>query len=308
MSQKDEKQYEAAAEAMESAQLEEALKVINFILGLLTLPKAPEASGVDSALADDPAFRRLHSCILDLRELAGALNRGDLQKLIYGRGYVLSNLKALQSNLRHLTWQTQKIAEGDFTQTVDFLGEFSQSFNAMTEKLKDSTHRLDRLAYYDVLTQVPNRMSLEKFLEEAFAQAQTAGTHFSVLLFDIDFFKVVNDTYGHGVGDKVLIDISAILSRQFRSSDMFARYGGEEFMAVLPNMNIDQAYKTALRAIRAVASEPFAVAADAFMPLTLSSGLSEYREGDGGYADIIARSDRALYQAKRNGRNTVCFL
>ncbi|MDR1893230.1 MAG: cell wall metabolism sensor histidine kinase WalK, partial [Spirochaetales bacterium] len=108
-----------------------------------------------SVWSQDPKFLDLLAFIKDLRELSFALSRGNLQKFVASRGFILSNLKALQSNLRHLTWQAQRVADGDFSQKVDYLGEFSASFNEMTEKLKEAKAQLTAIASVDTLTQVP---------------------------------------------------------------------------------------------------------------------------------------------------------
>ncbi len=283
-------------------------EVIALFRTLLTVADLPEDLVVDKALLEDPEFKKLYAYILDLRELSEALCKGDLKKFVFSKGYILSSLKALQSNLRHLTWQTQKIAEGDFSHRVDFLGDFSDSFNEMTRKLRDSSIQLHRLASVDVLTRVPNRLALEQFLTDSFCKARLENTPLCVLMIDIDFFKAVNDTYGHIVGDKVLVKISKILHQQFRMSDIFARYGGEEFVAGLPGTNLDAAIRIAQRARAAVEASPLEL--DDFPPLdvTVSIGVSEIKEEDIEYTDIIRRSDEALYQAKREGRNRVCMV
>ena len=298
---------EGVAEGL-GASYEKVIEVINLAHKLLTSTKLPTELDIDDNIKESPEFQKLYQQIVDLRELATGLNQGDLQKFVFSKGYILANLKALQSNLRHLTWQTQKIAEGDFSQRVDFLGDFSESFNSMTIKLKNSSQQLTRLANYDVLTQIPNRLSVERFLEEAFLAAKNAGTNLSVLIFDIDHFKAINDTYGHAAGDKALVDISALLSSQFRSTDMFARYGGEEFLAVLPGMSAEMAFKSAVRSIKAVASAPFKLPAGGELRITISCGVSELRPGDTNFSDVIKRSDAALYVSKDGGRNMVSIL
>ena len=87
---------------------------IDLIHALLTAIKIPDDSEIDPDLVENPSFKKLRRFLLDLRELSYALSKGDLQKFAYSKGFVLSNLKALQANLRHLTWQTKQVADGDF--------------------------------------------------------------------------------------------------------------------------------------------------------------------------------------------------
>ncbi|MDR1317021.1 MAG: response regulator [Spirochaetales bacterium] len=125
-----------------------ANELLDFIYTLVTAPVLPAdiAAGTgpaDAALRENEIFKKLCASLMDLRTLTAALSRGDLRQFVSGKGFLLSNLKAFQSNLRHLTWQTQQVASGDFSQRVDFLGEFSESFNGMTVKLRDSNKRLE---------------------------------------------------------------------------------------------------------------------------------------------------------------------
>jgi len=281
--------------------------LIRLLTTLLCSPRLPDELQIDAALVNDPDFQRLYAYILALRELSTALRCGDLQQFASGKGFILANLKALQSNLRHLTWQTKKVAEGDFSQKVDFLGDFSDAFNEMTSRLQDANGQLIRLASIDGLTQIYNRMALDEFLGAAFAKAKEQAGDLSILLVDIDHFKEVNDTYGHHVGDRVLVQISQLLKKQVRTGDMLARYGGEEFIAVLPGTGIEQAVSIGKRVLEAVGKKAvISVDAERRLSVTVSVGVSDIRPEDTSGEDIIKRSDRALYEAKNTGRNRLC--
>ncbi|WP_312516320.1 GGDEF domain-containing protein [Anaerospora sp.] len=281
-------------------------ELIQLLLMLIVSPRLPTDLRIRQQLADDPDFQELYSCILALRELSFALHSGDLQRFVDGKGFILGNLKALQSNLRHLTWQTKRVAKGDFSQKVDFLGEFSQAFNEMTSNLKNMNMQLHKLARLDGLTQLSNRMALEQFLGEAFDKARAQANHLSILMIDIDHFKKVNDLYGHHAGDQVLIQISKVLKKQFRATDMLARYGGEEFMAVQPETRIDQAIKIGNRVLEAVRNTNVQLDAKQRLTVTLSVGISSIAPADRSFEDIVKRSDAALYEAKNSGRNRLC--
>lgn len=276
------------------------------VIDLLTGTKPVAESALPPHLKASESFMRLYDIISDIRLLSGALCKGELHKFVYSKGYIISNLKALQSNLRHLTWQSQKLAEGDFSQRVDFLGEFSASFNIMAQKLEVSSRQMQQLASTDALTQLSNRLTLDSFLETAFESAKRNNGDLSVLMFDIDHFKRINDTYGHVAGDQVLIQVSHILNNAFRATDMLARYGGEEFIAVLPGCPAEQAAYIGVRAIKVVEEAEIELSHGVFIRITVSGGVSEILRGDACGTDIVKRSDAALYRAKQAGRNRIC--
>ncbi len=278
-------------------------RMLSLIWKMLSSPTLPEDFEIPADYMEQPLFHKIADFLLDLRKLSSALHKGELSEFVYSKGYILSNLKALQSNLRHLTWQTRKIADGDFSQKVDFLGDFSNSFNEMAKKLEDYSGTLKKLANIDALTQVPNRLYLNDFLEQTFEQFKVNEAPFCVMEFDIDFFKNVNDTYGHAAGDQVLYQFSKLLHSFFRSSDLFARYGGEEFVAVLPGASIALARTRANQVLEAVRKTPFDTGTGVTVDLTVSIGVSEALPGDASWEDALQRSDQALYTAKNNGRN-----
>ncbi len=294
-----EKNY--SAEATNNEQIINEL--IQLILLLLTKPKLPEDLDINELFLANPDFQKVYDCIVDTRELSAALKNGDLQKFVTSKGFILSNLKALQSNLRHLTWQTKSVAKGDFSQRVDFLGEFSDSFNEMIDQLRDSRTKFIELARLDRLTQIPNRMAIETFMDQSFAKAKKEGKHLCVLLFDVDHFKKVNDTYGHDVGDIVLKEISNILSKQFRSTDIFGRYGGEEFIAGLMDTDINTAITIAERSLKIIRETTIKIDDTNTISVTVSIGISEMKVTDLSYHDVIKRSDEAMYESKKSGRN-----
>ena len=129
---------------------------------------------------------------------------------------------------------------------------------------------------------------------------------FSLIIFDIDHFKKINDTYGHPIGDHVLIDISRTAELAVRKSDIVARYGGEEFAVILPETNFLAAKEVADR-IRSDIEQKSIVVNEITIKLTVSVGYTSYRNASNilGKGAIISMADKALYTAKQNGRNTV---
>lgn len=282
--------------------------LINYIISLLCDAKVDKEDSLNFSLLNNAEFMRLYAIIMDIRQLTSALNKGDLKEVVKGKGFILANLKALQANLRHLTWQTQKIAEGDFSQKVDFLGEFSESFNTMTSKLKEMTNNLLQMANYDFLTKLPNRLALTNYMRSIFDDAIKNDKNLSILIIDIDYFKKVNDTYGHDVGDRVLMKISEILNNKFRFTDFLGRYGGEEFLVVLPNTDAATAQRRCQDLLQTVKQSKVMIDEETFINLTVSIGVSERKPDDLNYESIVKRSDEALYQAKREGRDRIWVL
>ena len=277
----------------------------DLIWKLLSDVEMPEDVKIIDYYADNPAFQRIIRFLFDLRKLSATLSCGALDELVSEKGYILANLKALQSNLRHLTWQTKKIASGDFTQKVDFLGDFSKSFNEMTAKLEAYSKKLTMMARLDQLTQIPNRHFLHEYLANYFEVFRKNYRPFCIVIIDIDFFKRINDTYGHDVGDTVLVRVSEILASQFRPTDFFSRYGGEEFLIVLPETNSGQAQSVAKRALKAVGEAAIYTSGSVTERVTISAGISQVDPEDTHYDAVIKRGDEALYLAKHNGRNCI---
>ena len=158
---------------------------------------------------------------------------------------------------------------------------------------------------YDGLTHCFNRTHGMKLLDAELKRAKRARTQFSLVMFDLDFFKSVNDEHGHLCGDALLSTVGRKLTTLFRNSDIRVRYGGEEFMILLPDTNVDGAANVAEIAREEIGR----VSVDwkgQEVSRTASAGVASARKGDLDSNDVIARADTALYRAKETGRNRVC--
>ena len=174
------------------------------------------------------------------------------------------------------------------------------------DTIRDSLNKSEERAKTDALTGLPNRHALDEFFRKAQIAAMEQGEPLSVLLIDIDHFKMFNDNFGHGVGDQVLRLMANVLRERVREYDLPARYGGEELIAVLPGADLDTCAAVAER-IRKLVSECSITrrsTGEILPSITVSIGVGQFQLGES-MADLIERCDRALYLAKRTGRNRV---
>ncbi|HYD59314.1 MAG TPA: GGDEF domain-containing protein [Noviherbaspirillum sp.] len=172
-------------------------------------------------------------------------------------------------------------------------------------ELHDMTVRLSELATRDELTGLWNRRYVFECLETETQRAERAGTRFCVAVLDVDHFKAVNDTYGHGIGDEVLRRLSAIFGAHIRGSDRVARYGGEEFVILFVDADVIEA-ETALERVRKMVESHDWEQIAAGLRVTVSVGFAAWHSAKP-VATILSQADRALYLAKNGGRNRVVF-
>lgn len=167
-------------------------------------------------------------------------------------------------------------------------------------ELYDITQNLEQQASTDVLTGIYNRYKFDEVFDVEVKRATLNKTPLSLILFDIDHFKDINDTFGHNIGDKALAEVAAVVSKNIKRADIFARWGGEEFAVLAAHTNIDGAKALAEKLRSEIEDMHFEQA----VKITSSFGVSELRELDS-VDDLLKRADDALYVAKKNGRNRV---
>ncbi|EPZ51835.1 diguanylate cyclase (GGDEF) domain protein [Bacteriovorax sp. BAL6_X] len=167
--------------------------------------------------------------------------------------------------------------------------------------------KLQLEANTDGLTACYNKSFFNKKLDIEVKKSKVTGTPLSLIVFDLDHFKKLNDNYGHDAGDYVLKELAEVIrSNGIRETDIFARYGGEEFVVLLPKTNIKQSYEIAERLRKAVETHDF-IYDDNKLPVTASIGVSDYRQGVSSGTDLFKRADSAVYKSKEGGRNQVNF-
>ena len=173
------------------------------------------------------------------------------------------------------------------------------------DRLRDMLSNAMQLALTDPLTGLHNRRYLDNHLKSLAERAAVDDKSVALLIFDIDFFKGINDTYGHEAGDDVLREFAARLKRGVRGIDLVARLGGEEFVVVMPETDAAYASVIAERLRRDVEREAFATRGGEALHVTVSIGVAEFRGASDSVDALVKRADQALYSAKRRGRNRV---
>ncbi len=184
-----------------------------------------------------------------------------------------------------------------------------QTFGFMLLAANRTQHELRDMALLDTLTGIPNRRSFDSTVKRMVESTKRSGGRLGLAVIDIDFFKKVNDTYGHGVGDDLLRHVALTISATLRDSDFFARIGGEEFALLVENATPDSLTEVVERFRQAVERTPLHRPDGPPLSCTISAGLALSRPGCDpdciNATQLYAQADAALYQAKHNGRNRV---
>lgn len=167
--------------------------------------------------------------------------------------------------------------------------------------LEEKNSELEQLSHTDQLTKIANRLYLDQEMERDLNRYQRYHNPFAVILIDIDHFKIINDNYGHLVGDGVLVELTALISRNLRKVDTFGRWGGEEFLIICPERTLMDAEQMAEKFRELVTNHSFATVGR----LTANFGVTDVRSADDNTSKVIERADEALYLSKNNGRNRV---
>ncbi|MDH5765702.1 MAG: GGDEF domain-containing protein, partial [Gammaproteobacteria bacterium] len=172
--------------------------------------------------------------------------------------------------------------------------------------------RIKEIGYQDALTQAYNRRYFDLRFKDEIERSLRLDHDLACIFVDVDFFKQVNDTYGHHVGDLVLMRMVSIIKEQVRACDIVARYGGEEFVIALPNSDVEVATEISERLLTTISSEKHDFYGNE-LSITVSIGLTAFNAGEHNEAAnaddlavlLVEQADNALYQAKNNGRNQI---
>jgi diguanylate cyclase (GGDEF)-like protein len=263
-------------------------------------------------------YEMSHDEIYAMRSVGRIMTVGTMG-LVLLLGLVASSIfaKILLKPLGEITAATAQVAAGDLDKQINFRGhndfrELIHNFNIMTTNLRFQYHELEKLSGQDYLTGLANRRYFEQQLKLELERACRLNHSSTVLLLDIDDFKLINDKFGHLEGDKALKNLALVLNNTLREVDLPARFGGEEFIVLLPETTIKQARIVAEK-IRESISQIRIIGRKGTISFTVSIGMAgteqlhEFEEDTllEAFERLLKRADRALYLAKSNGKNRV---
>lgn len=203
--------------------------------------------------------------------------------------------------------QVEKLLLQEVEKMKDSTNDYQKQLNEAQKKLSEQEQILEKLSRdvnTDFLTQVNNRAAFDRKLNEEFARYKRYEHIFSIILMDLDYFKDINDTYGHLAGDRVLRAIASLLNDEKRTSDFLARYGGEEFALILPGIDSNSALVVAEKLRKKVETTTFRYE-NYSIRTSLSAGITTVSPEDQTPTDTLKRADDATYEAKNRGRNQV---
>ena len=231
---------------------------------------------------------------------------GVLLEVVLGELHQVSDAEELEELRWTLIREIEKLNKGhhELADKLDSTHHYLQLIESDSRQLSDELTRVRLLSLTDELTGLPNRRAFLRRLEDEVARVQRYGFPLSLALIDLDYFKQINDRYGHAAGDEVLSLYSKNILSIFRHHDLVARYGGEEFAVLLPNTDADGS-RRALNKVKKRAAETTWQVDDKVMTVpSFSAGVSLYKPGET-VGSFIDRADKALYRAKRLGRDRV---
>ena len=213
----------------------------------------------------------------------------------------IKQIQTLEDNKRVISMVENQTPKS-FLVNLKEVKETSHTIVIFTEitNIADETKRFKEKAYTDELTKVYNRAYFEEAFDKEIAFKKETQKPLSFIILDIDKFKLLNDNYGHQIGDEVLKDLAKIIKEHTRQTDIFARWGGEEFVEILPNTPISGAKRVAEHLRMLVENHTFVDD----IKITCSFGVSEFTRFDSKLS-VVKKADNALYRAKKNGRNRV---
>ena len=218
---------------------------------------------------------------------------------------VISHMDTITTQLNQFC-EKQESESSVLISQMDKLSEQLKATEDEASRLKDDLAEQRVRAQTDPLTKLPNRYSYGERLTQEYNRWRRYRNPLSLVMGDIDHFKRVNDTHGHGFGDQVLKEIGAYLSSKIRESDFIARFGGEEFVLLLPETGLVDATR-AVNKIRSGIAKLEIKHEGQLVPISMSFGISEFDQDDTTQS-VFERADKALYRAKEKGRNLVCCL
>lgn len=262
---------------------------------------------VSQSWLDNLGYERDDVIGRDFFEFVADDNTNELRKEHFTKLNDLGEIREKCYKLRRANGTTVAVALSEVAQR-DFDGQLSESLAVLSDLTnhRAAEERIERLAYYDTLTGLPNRALMNDRILQSMALARRDNRQVGVFFFDLDRFKLINDTQGHAVGDMVLRSVAQRLKKFIREGDTFARLGGDEFVIIQADPNHDPNFTIMGRRILETLGQPFQIGSREFFT-TASIGVAVYPV-DGEEPQVLLKSaDTAMYVAKSRGRNNIQF-
>ena len=264
-----------------------------------------KASGTKSAINEGTKLRNLLDESVSSQMLALQNSSQQATKLEPLKQLVHSRLKEIAQQIHNQQLHEQserKKTEQELDTLTNKIKAMEKDSRLLNNKLETAHQR----ATHDPLTGLPNRLAYDERLVTELARWKRYKTPLSVLIWDIDFFKQINDTFGHKAGDKTLVLIAKLLSHHCRETDFVSRFGGEEFTMLLSDTDADSALFSANHIRQTIEKTAFHSNGKK-ISITISCGITQLKKDDSGES-AFNRADKALYAAKHNGRNQCVIL
>lgn len=273
-----------------SEQLPEAVLVSDEKI-IYTNPAFEKMLAYSSKYLEDKTFYDL------LDEKNKKLLKENLELLISSKKSQIEFLLSIKRKNNEEIWiniKTKAIFENEKTIYINVIKDITTS--------KIEREKLEKLASIDLLTSIYNRRKFEELFDREYKRSKRYKSELSIIFFDIDYFKKINDTYGHDVGDVILKEVSSTITKNLRETDIFARWGGEEFIILLPETNSNKAFEVAENIRIAILNTNF----KDVKRVTISLGITQLKQEL--QKSFLKRADQALYKAKNEGRNISIIL
>lgn len=291
--------YNCATSGLEALEM---LQDLHDVAVIISDQRMPQMNGAEflaraSILAPD-AIKILLTAYSDFESTINAVNEGGATHFLLKPWNDAQLLQIVREAVSFYDAKRQNIRNQEIIKAQNI------QLTEMLKDLSDKNAALERLAVTDPLTNLYNRRCLYETLDAEISRIQRYGGNLSILLYDIDHFKQVNDTWGHDAGDAVLQTVAAVTSKFLRSTDFASRYGGEEFVLLLRETDMPEAKKTAERLRQLIAEAVTKLASNTCIQVTVSIGVAWFQK-DFTKDIVLKHADEAMYMAKETGRNRV---
>ncbi|PHS23082.1 MAG: hypothetical protein COA83_10715 [Methylophaga sp.] len=288
--------------ALGSQAVTEKLEYQEFLEALTAKLQSLDEHIRETSSSELEAFKERHAISQAMEEEVQGI-RGHVEKsdnLEQLKSTVSERLDSLNQHFEN----SQQSDRTRFEQSQKQIRDLNKRLKAMEDEsvlLRESAVKSRELALKDALTGIWNRQALDENIEKEFVRWQRYQKPLSLVVWDIDFFKRVNDTYGHAAGDKVLKTVARLFKKETRDADFIARFGGEEFVGIFPETRLEDALSLANKIREKLQNSKFHYEHKP-VPITASAGLATFRPNDT-VEEVFKRADAALYRAKEGGRN-----